>query len=73
MTWGLNLGLNNVTNAVNMAKSIINAFKTSAVKNSGVTLAMLELGTLMRHLASWCSPCGSWWFLMLGWNVWNRQ
>ena len=44
MTWGLNLGLNNVTNAVNMAKSIVKAFKTSAVKRAGVTLAMLELG-----------------------------
>ncbi|THH33105.1 hypothetical protein EUX98_g1085 [Antrodiella citrinella] len=44
MTWGLNLGLDNVTNAVNMAKSIIKAFKNSAVKQSGVTLSMLELG-----------------------------
>ena len=40
----MNLGLNNVTNAVNMAKSIVKAFKTSAVKRAGVTLAMLELG-----------------------------
>ncbi|TCD64842.1 hypothetical protein EIP91_003590, partial [Steccherinum ochraceum] len=44
MTWGLNLGLNNVTNAVNMAKSIIKAFGTSALRQSAVTLDMLELG-----------------------------
>lgn len=50
MTWGLDLGLNNVTNAVNMAKSIIKAFGTSAVKQSGVILDMLELGTGISRL-----------------------
>ncbi|KAH8107686.1 glycoside hydrolase family 79 protein [Cristinia sonorae] len=44
MTWGLDLGLNNVTNAVNMAKSIIKAFRTPAVRRSGVTLESVELG-----------------------------
>jgi len=44
MTWGVNLGADNVTNAVNMAKSIIRAFSSSAVKAAGVTLDMIEIG-----------------------------
>ncbi|CAL1706862.1 unnamed protein product [Somion occarium] len=44
MTWGVNLGLDNVTNAVNMAKSIVKAFGASAVKAAGVTLDMIEIG-----------------------------
>ena len=44
MTWGINLGLNNVTNAVNMAKSIIKAFNSNAVRRSGVKLDLIEIG-----------------------------
>ncbi|KAM5535520.1 hypothetical protein V8D89_010857 [Ganoderma adspersum] len=44
MTWGINLGANNVTNAVNMAKAIVRAFRTNAVKASGVVLDLLEVG-----------------------------
>ncbi|KAK7692779.1 hypothetical protein QCA50_004412 [Cerrena zonata] len=44
MTWGVNLGANNVTNAVNMAKSIFKAFGTSAVKAAKITLDMIEVG-----------------------------
>ena len=44
MTWGVNLGLDNVTNAVNMAKSIIKAFSSSAVQRAGVTLDLIEIG-----------------------------
>ena len=46
MTWGVNMGADNVTNAVNMAKSIIRAFSSSAVKAAGVTLDMIEIGEL---------------------------
>ena len=44
MTWGVNFGADNVTNAVNMAKSIIKAFTTSAVIQSGVVLERIEIG-----------------------------
>ena len=44
MTWGVDLGADNVTNAVNMAKAIARAFRTSAVKASGVTLDLIEVG-----------------------------
>lgn len=44
MTWGVNLGANNVTNAINMAKSIFKAFGTSAVKAAKITLDMIEVG-----------------------------
>lgn len=44
MTWGLNMGADNITNAVNMAKAILRAFRTSAVRASGVVLDLLELG-----------------------------
>ncbi|KAK7692975.1 hypothetical protein QCA50_004616 [Cerrena zonata] len=44
MTWGVNLGANNATNAANMARSIAKAFDTPAVKNAQVTLAMIEIG-----------------------------
>ncbi|KIJ48636.1 glycoside hydrolase family 79 protein, partial [Sphaerobolus stellatus SS14] len=43
MTWGVNLGLDNATNAVNMAKSIMKAFGTSAVKAAGVTLDLIGI------------------------------
>jgi len=44
MTWGVNFGLDNATNAVNMAKSILKAFATSAVNTAGVTLELIEVG-----------------------------
>lgn len=44
MTWGVNLGLNNITNAVNMAKSIAKAFKSATVKQAGVVLDLIEIG-----------------------------
>ncbi|KAM5531319.1 hypothetical protein V8D89_015034 [Ganoderma adspersum] len=44
MTWGVDLGANNVTNAVNMAKAIAHAFRTSAVKASGMILDLIEVG-----------------------------
>ena len=44
MTWGVNLGADNITNAVNMAKAIVGAFKTFAVKASGVVLDLIEIG-----------------------------
>lgn len=46
MVWGVNLGLNNVTNAVNMAKSIMRAFADPEVIASGVSLERIEVGTL---------------------------
>ena len=45
MTWGVNLGLNNATNAVNMAQSIMKAFGTAAVKSAGVVLDLIEIGS----------------------------
>lgn len=44
MTWGVNLGLDNATNALNMANAILNAFLTPAVKLSGVVLDLIEIG-----------------------------
>jgi hypothetical protein len=44
VTWGLNLGANNLTNAYLMAKSIIKAFNSAAVKNKGIVLDFLEIG-----------------------------
>ncbi|TFK85874.1 glycoside hydrolase family 79 protein [Polyporus arcularius HHB13444] len=44
MTWGVNFGADNVTNAVNMVKSIIKAFKTPSVTSSGVVLDLIEVG-----------------------------
>ena len=44
MTWGVNLGADNITNAVNMAKAIMRAFRTSSVKASGVILDLIEVG-----------------------------
>lgn len=45
MTWGINLGLDNATNAANMAKSIIKAFDSHPVQRSGVKLDLIEIGT----------------------------
>ena len=44
MTWGVNLGADNITNAVNMAKAIIKAFKSEAVQQCGVQLDLIEIG-----------------------------
>ena len=44
MIWGVNLGLNNVTNAVNMAKSIVKAFGTSEVQSANIHLDLIEVG-----------------------------
>ncbi|KAI0751851.1 glycoside hydrolase family 79 protein [Daedaleopsis nitida] len=44
MTWGINMGADDVTNAVNMANAIVRAFRTTAVKASGVILDLLEVG-----------------------------
>ncbi|KIP06086.1 glycoside hydrolase family 79 protein [Phlebiopsis gigantea 11061_1 CR5-6] len=44
MTWGVNLGLDNATNAANMARAILNAFSTAAVRASGVVLDLIEIG-----------------------------
>ncbi len=44
MTWGVDLGANNVTNAVNMAEAIARAFRTSTMKASGVVLDLIEVG-----------------------------
>ena len=44
MVWGVNLGFNNVTNAVNMAKAILNAFISPEVIESGVVLERIEVG-----------------------------
>lgn len=49
MTWGVNFGANNVTNAINMAKSIVKAFDTEAVKKSQVKLGMIEVGEFYRN------------------------
>ena len=44
MVWGVNLGFNNVTNAVNMAKAIVSAFISPEVISSGVVLERIEVG-----------------------------
>ncbi|KAH9928926.1 glycoside hydrolase family 79 protein [Fomitopsis serialis] len=44
MVWGVNLGFNNATNAVNMVKAIINAFASPDVIESGVILERIEVG-----------------------------
>ncbi|KAI0753139.1 glycoside hydrolase family 79 protein [Daedaleopsis nitida] len=75
MTWGVNLGADNVTNAVNMINSIIKAFETSAVQGSGVVLDLVEVGnepdfyelkglrssnwTVDEYVTDWISVAGS--------------
>jgi hypothetical protein len=44
MTWGLNLGSNNLTAAYLMAKSIYKAFTSDTVKSKGIKLDFIELG-----------------------------
>ncbi|KAH9936819.1 glycoside hydrolase family 79 protein [Epithele typhae] len=44
MVWGVNFGLDNATNAGNMARSIVQAFKSAAVLAAGVVLDRIEIG-----------------------------
>lgn len=44
VTWGINLGENNLTVASLMAKSVMRAFESDAIKNAGITLDFLEIG-----------------------------
>ncbi|GLB40574.1 putative glycosyl hydrolase family 79 C-terminal beta domain [Lyophyllum shimeji] len=44
VTWGLNLGQNNLTTAFLEAKSIVKAFSSSAMKNAGISLDAIEIG-----------------------------
>ncbi|GJJ10641.1 hypothetical protein Clacol_004868 [Clathrus columnatus] len=52
MTWGVNLGADNATNAVNMAKSILRAFASPEVKESG-NEADLYGNNGLRNPANW--------------------
>lgn len=54
MTWGVNFGLDDVTNAVNMAKSIVKAFGTPEMKAANVYLDFLELGQSQRTSPPHC-------------------
>jgi len=46
MTWGLNLGDGNITNEVEMARTIFEVFSPeSEATENGVTLDFIELGT----------------------------
>ncbi|KAI0355952.1 glycoside hydrolase family 79 protein [Trametes cingulata] len=42
--WGVNLGADNTTNAANIARAVIRAFRSPEVKASGVVLARFEVG-----------------------------
>ncbi|PPQ90810.1 hypothetical protein CVT25_012130 [Psilocybe cyanescens] len=42
--WGLNLGQNNLTTAFLEAKSLVKAFASSPIKDSGITLDAIEIG-----------------------------
>ena len=54
MTWGINLGLDNATNALNLANSILKAFSSAAVQSAQVFLDLLEIG---QFSPSWrCAP-----------------
>ncbi|CDO69470.1 Glycoside Hydrolase Family 79 protein [Trametes cinnabarina] len=75
MVWGVNLGADNVTNAVNMAKAIVGAFRTLAVQLSGVVLDRIEVGneadlyknnglrprnwTVQEYVADWENVAGA--------------
>ncbi|OSD01894.1 glycoside hydrolase family 79 protein [Trametes coccinea BRFM310] len=75
MVWGVNLGADNVTNAVNMAKAIVGAFRTLAVQLSGVILDRIEVGneadlyknnglrpsnwTVQEYVADWENVAGA--------------
>lgn len=44
VTWGLNLGQNNITAAFLEAKSIVKAFSSPAIKRAGIVLDSIEIG-----------------------------
>lgn len=44
VTWGLNLGQNNITAAFLEAKSIVKAFSSSAIKRARIVLDSIEIG-----------------------------
>ncbi|KJA26227.1 glycoside hydrolase family 79 protein [Hypholoma sublateritium FD-334 SS-4] len=44
VSWGLNLGENNLTAAFLEAKSLAKAFSSSQIKNAGITLDAIEIG-----------------------------
>lgn len=44
VTWGLNLGDENITTAYLQTRSIIGAFSSREVKNAGIVLDYLEIG-----------------------------
>lgn len=55
MTWGLNLGYDNATNAVKMAQSIFQAYSpTSEATKNGVVLDLIELGMSLELFAPTC-------------------
>ncbi len=44
VTWGLNLGADNITNAVLEAQSLVKAFNSQEMKTADVILDFIELG-----------------------------
>ena len=44
VTWGLNLGRNNLSAAFLEAKALVNAFKSSSIKTAGIVLEAIEIG-----------------------------
>ena len=44
VTWGLNLGGNNLSAAFLEAKALVNAFKSPSIKNAGIVLEAIEIG-----------------------------
>ena len=44
VTWGLNLGRNNLSAAFLEAKAIVNVFKSASIKNAGIVLEAIEIG-----------------------------
>lgn len=61
MVWGLNLGYNNATNAVNMAQSIFRAFSPSSeVTKNGVVLDFIELGMFSESFVAASLMCWLW-------------
>ena len=44
VTWGLNLGQNNLSAAFLEAQALVNAFKSSSIKDAGIVLKAIEIG-----------------------------
>lgn len=42
--WGLNLGQNNLSTAFLEAVALVNAFKSSSIKDAGIVLEAIEIG-----------------------------